>query len=252
MHFAVVTIFPEMVAPVLSHGIVGRALDSGIIRATTVNIRDFADDRHQVTDDRPFGGGCGMVMKPEPLAAAVRAAAADVPGGKRILLSPQGRRLDQPLASELAGEEGLILICGRYEGVDGRIEDGLVDLEVSIGDYVLSGGELAAMVLVDAVTRLIPGALGGEDSAVKDSFAGNLLEHAHYTRPRSFEGAEVPEVLLSGDHRAIGRWRLESSLLRTLVKRPDLLARRELEPEEIEVLEKWRARLAGILAAQAR
>ena len=249
MRFVIATIFPEMFEPFFSHGIVRRAIDSAIIEASCVNIRDFATDKHQMTDDRPYGGGCGMVMKPEPIAGAVRAAAARVPGAPRILLSPQGRVFDQQLAGELAAEPGLILICGRYEGTDARIENELVDLEVSIGDFVLSGGEIAAMLIVDALTRLIPGALGGADSAARDSFAEGLLEHAHYTRPPGFEGEEVPELLLSGDHGAIEKWRLESSLLRTLVKRPDLFDGLRLAPEEIAVLKKWHSRLGQILAA---
>lgn len=248
MQFLVATIFPEMFEPFLSRGIVGRAVDSGIISAGCINIRDFATGKHQMTDDRLFGGGCGMVMKPEPLAGAIRAAAAAAPGALRVLLSPQGRVFDQHLAGGLAAEKGLILICGRYEGTDERIETDLVDLEVSIGDFVLSGGEIAAMVIIDAVTRLMPGALGGTDSAAEDSFAEGLLEHAQYTRPRSFEGNEVPEVLLSGDHGAIEKWRRESSLLRTLVKRPDLLADRAFGAEDIAVLKKWHVRLSDILS----
>jgi tRNA (guanine37-N1)-methyltransferase len=248
MRFVIATIFPDMFEPFLAHGIVGRAIDGGIVSAGCVNIRDFATDKHQMTDDRLYGGGCGMVMKPEPLAGAVRAAAAMAPGAPRVLLSPQGRVLDQRLAGALAAEKGLILICGRYEGTDERIEADLVDLEVSIGDFVLSGGEIAAMVIIDAVTRLMPGALGGADSADMDSFADGLLEHAQYTRPRSFEGNDVPDVLLSGDHGAIKKWRRESSLLRTLVKRPDLFEKRALGPEEIAVLNKWHTRLGDILS----
>jgi tRNA (guanine37-N1)-methyltransferase len=248
MQFVIATIFPEMFEPFLSRGIVGRAVDSGIISAGCINIRDFATDKHQMTDDRLYGGGCGMVMKPEPLAGAVRAAAAMAPGAPRVLLSPQGRVLDQRLTGGLAAENGLILICGRYEGTDERIASDLVDLEVSIGDFVLSGGETAAMVIIDAVTRLIPGALGGPDSAAQDSFTEGLLEHAQYTRPRSFEGEDVPDVLLSGNHGAIEKWRRESSLLRTLVKRPDLFENRALGPDDIAVLKKWHSRLSGILS----
>ena len=248
MQFVIATIFPEMFDPFLSHGIVRRAIESGIIEADCINVRDFAKDKHQMTDDRPYGGGCGMVMKPEPLAGAVRAAAGRAPGAAKILLSPQGRVFDQQLAKELATEDGLILICGRYEGTDERIESDLVDLEVSIGDFVLSGGEIAAMIIVDALTRLIPGALGGAESAAKDSFAEGLLEHAHYTRPRRFEGEDVPDVLLSGDHGAIEQWRLESSLLRTLVKRPDLFNNRQLASEEKAVLANWHSRLGDILS----
>jgi tRNA (guanine37-N1)-methyltransferase len=235
MHFAVLTIFPEMLDPFFGHGVIRQAIQAGVITAAAVNIRDFAAGRHRVTDDRPFGGGCGMVMKPEPLSAAINATKAGLPAARTILLSPQGRPFDQALASELASLPGLILVCGRYEGVDERV-GALIDLELSIGDFVLSGGELAAMVVVDAVARLVPGVLGGEESSSRDSFGGHLLEHAHYTRPRCFEGQDVPEVLLSGDHARIERWRNETALVRTLLKRPELLATRPLAPEEMALL----------------
>jgi tRNA (guanine37-N1)-methyltransferase len=202
-----------------------------------------------MTDDRPFGGGSGMVMKPEPLAAAIRATSQTMNGAKTVLLTPQGRIFDQQMARELASFEGLILVCGRYEGVDERICHDLIDYEISIGDYVLTGGELAAMVLMDAVTRLIPGALGGEDAAEKDSFSDGLLEHAHYTRPRIFEGRAVPEVLLSGHHQEIENWRLESSVMRTLLKRPDLLQNKDLTPQERQILKNWRWAIEKILGS---
>jgi tRNA (guanine37-N1)-methyltransferase len=188
-----------------------------------------------------------MVMKPEPLAAAIRATSQTMQGAKAVLLTPQGRIFDQQMARELASNAGLILVCGRYEGVDERICHDLIDYEISIGDYVLTGGELAAMVLMDAVTRLIPGALGGEDAAEKDSFSDGLLEHAHYTRPRIFEGRAVPEVLLSGHHQEIENWRLESSVMRTLLKRPDLLHDKELTSQERRILKKWRQEIVAIL-----
>jgi tRNA (guanine37-N1)-methyltransferase len=247
MNFAVLTIFPEMFDPFWEHGIVRRAIEGKIIQASAVSIRNFAEDRHQATDDRPYGGGSGMVMKPEPLAATIREASKTMPGAKTVLLTPQGRMFNQQMARELASCGGLILVCGRYEGVDERICDDLIDYEISIGDYVLTGGELAGMVIMDAVTRLIPGALGGEDAAEKDSFSDGLLEHAHYTRPRIFEDREVPEVLLSGHHQEIERWRRESSLMRTLLKRPDLLEQRELPNEEIEVLRRWGSQIRKIL-----
>jgi tRNA (guanine37-N1)-methyltransferase len=249
MLFTVLTIFPEMFDPFWQHGIVRRAIEHRIIRASAVNIRDYAEDRHQVTDDRPYGGGSGMVMKPEPLAAAIRATSQTMQGAKAVLLTPQGRIFDQQMARELASNAGLILVCGRYEGVDERICHDLIDYEISIGDYVLTGGELAAMVLMDAVTRLIPGALGGEDAAEKDSFSDGLLEHAHYTRPRIFEDRAVPEVLLSGHHQEIENWRLESSVMRTLLKRPDLLRDKELTPQERRILKKWRQEIAAILGS---
>ena len=192
MFFTVLTIFPEMFEPFWAHGIIRKAIEEQKISASAINIRDYADDRHQVTDDRPYGGGSGMVMKPEPLAGAIRDAARKTASARTVLLSPQGRVFDQNMARELSTMEGLILVCGRYEGVDERVCHDLIDIEISTGDYVLTGGELAAMIIIDAVTRLIPGALGGEQAAEKDSFADGLLEHAHYTRPGNFEGREVP------------------------------------------------------------
>ena len=239
MKFVVLTIFPEMFDPFWAHGIIRKAIEEKKILTSTINIRDYAQDRHQVTDDRPYGGGSGMVMKPEPLAGAIRAAAQTVPEAKTVLLTPQGRVFDQRMAQELASWDGLVLVCGRYEGVDERVCRDLVDYEISIGDYVLTGGELAAMIVIDATTRLIPGVLGGEQAAEKDSFSDGLLEHAHYTRPRIFEGREVPEVLLSGHHQEIEKWRLESSLMRTLLKRSDLLQKKDLNRQEIEILKKW-------------
>jgi tRNA (guanine37-N1)-methyltransferase len=233
-----------------SHGMLRKAIEQASVTASTLNIRDFATDRHQVTDDRPYGGGCGMVMKPEPLAAAIRAAKARVPEARTVLMSPQGRVFDQALAREMAALPGLILICGRYEGVDDRLGRELIDDELSIGDYVLTGGEVAAMAVIDAVIRLIPGVLGGEDSAARDSFSDGRLEHPHFTRPPVFEGAEVPAVLLTGHHGNIERWRREASLLRTLVNRPDLLRERPLSAEEVEVLKRWQADVGRLLAEQ--
>jgi len=229
------------------HGIVRRAIEHDKISAAAINIRDYAADRHQVTDDRPYGGGSGMVMKPEPLAAAIRAASEKQTGAKTVLLTPQGRVFNQKMAWELATLEGLVLVCGRYEGIDERICRDLIDYEISLGDYVLTGGELAAMIVIDAVTRLIPGALGGEDAAEKDSFSDDLLEHAHYTRPAGFEGQEVPAVLMSGHHQEIERWRLESSVMRTLLKRPDLLHSKDLTRQEREILENWSRKINKIL-----
>jgi tRNA (guanine37-N1)-methyltransferase len=247
MHFKVLTIFPEMFDLFWNHGIVRRAIEHNKIFASAVNIRNYAEDRHQVTDDRPYGGGSGMVMKPEPLAAAIRDASESPAGARTVLLTPQGRVFNQTMAQELASAEGLILVCGRYEGVDERICHELIDYEISIGDYVLTGGELAAMTIIDAVTRLIPGALGGENAAEKDSFSEDLLEHAHYTRPANFEGREVPEVLMSGHHQEIEKWRLESSVMRTLLKRPDLLHKKNLSRHECEILKKWRREIETIL-----
>jgi tRNA (guanine37-N1)-methyltransferase len=239
MIFLVLTIFPEMLDAFWAHGIIRRAIAHKKIFPSVVPIRDYAEDRHQMTDDRPYGGGSGMVMKPEPLAGAIRAAKKKAPSAKTILLTPQGRRFNQQRAQELAAGSALILVCGRYEGVDERVSDAFIDYEISIGDYVMTGGEMAAMVIIDAVTRLIPGTLGNADSAQKDSFSDDLLEHAHYTRPRNFEGSEIPDVLISGHHREIEQWRLESSVMRTLLKRPDLLQNRKLTDPEVAVLKKW-------------
>ena len=240
MNVCVLTLFPELFDPFWDHGIIRRAVQGGNINPVTINIREHAKGRHRVTDDRPYGGGCGMVMKPEPLAAALAEANTRVPSATTILLSPQGRRFDQRLAQSLVSADGIILVCGRYEGVDERFVDRHVDAEISIGDFVLTGGELGAMVVIDAVTRLIPGVLGNADSAVSDTFCDGLVEHAHYTRPPTFEALSVPDVLLSGDHQEIDRWRRESALIRTVLKRPDLLETREFSPQERAILEKWR------------
>ena len=247
MHFTVLTIFPEMFDAFWAHGIIRRAIDHKKIFPSVIPTRDYAKDRHQMTDDRPYGGGSGMVMKPEPLAGAIRAAQKKALSAKTILLTPQGRRFNQQMAQKLAASSALILVCGRYEGVDERVSDAFIDYEISIGDYVMTGGELAAMVIIDAVTRLIPGTLGNEDSAQKDSFSDDLLEHAHYTRPRNFEGSEIPDVLISGHHREIEQWRLESSVMRTLLKRPDLLQNRKLNDQEIAVLKKWYRKIGSLL-----
>ena len=238
MDFRILTIFPEIFDSFLSHGIIRRAMEAKIISVRPMDIRDFAKGKHRITDDRPYGGGAGMVMKPEPLASAISEAKKQLPGGKTILLSPQGRPFKQSVASELSLLDGLIFICGRYEGFDERIYP-YIDDEISIGDYVLTGGEPAAMVIIDAVTRLLPGSLGSEDSAENDSFSDHRLEHAHFTRPPEFEDESVPGVLLSGNHGEIENWRLESSLVRTLLKRPDLLERKELSTKEKEILKRW-------------
>jgi tRNA (guanine37-N1)-methyltransferase len=251
MKFVVLTIFPEMLRSFQDHGMIRRAIENGLVSLEPIDVRDFAVGRHRVTDDRPYGGGCGMVMKPEPLAAAIRATKRRAPSAKTLLLTPQGRVFDQTLAGQLAGEAALILVCGRYEGIDERIHLKHIDAEISIGDYVLTGGEPAAMVVIDAVARLVPGVLGGADSAQRDSFSDGLIEHAHYTRPPVFEGDPAPSVLLSGNHGAIEAWRLESSLIRTFLKRKDLLEQRSLSPREIDILKKWCADLERILQAQS-
>jgi tRNA (guanine37-N1)-methyltransferase len=238
MRFDVLTIFPEMIQGYLKEGILARAAKRDLIRTGVTDIRAFAKGAHKNTDDRPFGGGDGMVMKPGPIYRALRSVRRVGERGLVLLLTPQGEQLDQNMAWELSREEQLILICGRYEGIDERIRKLCVDREVSIGDYVLSGGELAALVLMDAVSRLVPGVLGGEKSAQEDSFEGGLLEYPQYTRPRVFLGEGIPEVLLSGNHQEIRRWRRVQSLKRTLEKRPDLLHNIVLTPQDEATLEK--------------
>lgn len=233
MDIAVVTLFPEMFSAVSDYGVTGRAVSSGGLAISCVNPRDFAADRHQTVDDRPYGGGPGMVMMAPPLAQAINEAKARVAqGAKVIYLSPQGQTLSQQRLEVLAQEPALVLLAGRYEGVDERLINELVDEELSIGDYVLSGGELAAMVVIDAVSRLLPGVLGHPLSAQQDSFTDGLLDCPHYTRPETYQGSSVPAVLTSGNHEAIRRWRLKQSLGRTWQRRPDLLEKRDLSEEQ--------------------
>ena len=225
MHVDILTLFPEVFEPFLSASIVGRARREGLLSTACTNFRDFAQDSHRSVDDKPYGGGPGMVLKCEPVFAAVRHLEAEAPAPPaRILLTPQGRRLDQALLEDLAGRPALLLICGHYEGFDERIRLGLSPLEISLGDYVLSGGEAAAMTLVDGITRLLPGALGDEESVVEESFADGLLEYPQYTRPPEFENMRVPDVLVSGHHGEVARWRREQRLERTRRRRPDLPA----------------------------
>jgi tRNA (guanine37-N1)-methyltransferase len=231
----IVTLFPGLVEPALGESMIGRARARGLVDIRVVNLRDYAEGRHRVTDDSPFGGGGGMILKPEPLFAAV--AALRTPGARVILMDPRGRLLTQSMAWELAEARHLIVLSGRYEGVDERVGERLVDDAVSIGDYVLTGGELPALVMTDAVVRLIPGVLGGEDAARRESFAEGLLEPPQYTRPEEFQGARVPSVLLSGDHARIERWRRTQALYRTWRWRPDLLAGARLTDEERRLVE---------------
>jgi tRNA (guanine37-N1)-methyltransferase len=243
--FEILTIFPGMFASPLEASIVGKARERGIIDVRVHNVRDYAVDKHQMTDDRPFGGGEGMVMKPEPIAAALRAIRDNGPPSRVVLLTPQGRLFNQEIAREFSLLPGLTLICGRYEGVDERVAEHFTDDQVSIGDYILTGGELAAMIIVDAVTRLIPGTLGNEDSASADSFSEPFLEYPQYTRPQNFEGRTVPEILLSGNHENIRRWRRGQALLRTKMRRPDLFARLSLTPEDLLLLEAARKEMGS-------
>jgi tRNA (guanine37-N1)-methyltransferase len=235
MRLDIITIFPEIFRGVFDFGIIRRAAETKLIEIGIHDLRDFTEDRHRQVDDRPFGGGAGMVMKPEPLFRAVEALRSTAAGASVVLLSPQGRLFTQELALEYSTRPQLVLICGRYEGVDERVVEHLVDDEVSIGDYVLSGGEIPAMVVVDAVTRLIPGAVGCEESTQRESFMGGLLDHPHYTRPAEFRGLKIPEVLLRGNHAEIEKWRRRKAIEKTLSRRPDLIRsvsnerRKELE-----------------------
>ena len=238
MRFDVFTLFPEVFKPYLEASIVQRARERGLVEVKVHNIRDWATDKHHVTDDEPYGGGGGMVMKPEPIFSAVEGVLGSSPGCPVILLTPQGRPFNQGVAFELASQPHLALLSGRYEGVDERVRLHLVSDEISIGDYVLSGGELPAMVLIDAITRLLPGALGDPDGAQDDSHASGLLEYPHYTRPAEYRGWRVPDALVSGDHARINRWRREQALLRTWQRRPDLLSSAALNESDLEFLAK--------------
>ena len=261
MRFELITLFPEMFAPVLNSGVVGRAIESGLIKIKSWNPRDFTHDRHRTVDDRPYGGGPGMLMKVQPLQDAILAAKkqninddscdkfesnvglekndSQVLKTHTIYLSPQGNKLDHKKVLELLQYDVLILVSGRYEGVDERLINSEIDEEISIGDFVLSGGELASMVLLDAVSRLVPGVLGHKDSAVEDSFVNGLLDHPHYTRPDTFQGQAVPDVLMSGDHEKIRRWRLKQSLGKTWLRRSELLKNIELNTEQQLLLQEF-------------
>ena len=235
MRIDLLTLFPEFFASPLSQSMLHRAQVQGAVTYTVINLRDFATDRHQVTDDRPFGGGPGMVMKIEPLVAAIRMAKERDPETRVILLGPGGAAFNQAKALELAGMSHLLLICGHYEGVDERIHF-YIDEELSIGDYILTGGEIPALIVADAVTRLLPGVLGGVGATEEESFQDGLLEYPHYTRPRVFEAHEVPQVLLEGDHQRIARWRRQQAMARTVTRRPDLLAGAVLSKEDREFI----------------
>jgi len=243
MRAAIVTLFPDMFAAISEYGVTGRAIRNGLVNLAFWNPRDFTRDRHRTVDDRPYGGGPGMLMKTEPVAEAIMAAKAALPSAKVIYLTPQGRVLDQAAINRLARQEALILLCGRYEGIDERVIESQVDEEWSLGDYVLSGGGVAAMACLDAIIRLQPGALGHEDSAEEDSFMQGLLDCPHYTRPEHYAGKSVPPVLLSGDHEAIRKWRLQQSLGRTWQRRPELLERMTLNDEQRALLDAFIAQV---------
>ncbi|HEY3312401.1 MAG TPA: tRNA (guanosine(37)-N1)-methyltransferase TrmD [Anaerolineales bacterium] len=237
MRFDVFTLLPDTFAPYLQASILQKASERGLLEFNIHNIRDYTHDRHHSTDDTPYGGGGGMVMKPEPVFEAVESVLGSSPVCPVILMTPQGRVFNQKIALELASQPQIALLCGRYEGIDERIREHLVTDEISIGDYVLTGGELPALILIDAIARLLPGVLGDPDGAMDDSHASGLLEYPHYTRPPEFRGWGVPEPLLSGDHGRIAKWRREKSLLRTLAKRPDLLDSAPLDPKDLKFIE---------------
>lgn len=240
MRIGVVSLFPEMVATIAEYGVVGRALSRERLSLVLENPREYADDSHRTVDDRPYGGGPGMVMKFEPLAGALQAARSRMPEGSPVVyLSPQGEVFDQAAAKRFSALPGVILLAGRYEGIDERLVESQVDEEISLGDFVLSGGEIAAMALIDAVVRLLPGVLGDDESAEQDSFVDGLLDCPHYTRPEVVDGRKVPEVLLSGDHARIARWRMRQALGRSFTRRPDLLEKLELNDEQQELLDEF-------------
>ena len=241
MRIDILTVFPEMFEPALETGIVGRAIRNGLADVRVYDLRDFTHDRHHSTDDSPFGGGPGMVMRPDPLFEAVAALQPDA-GASVVALTPQGNVFDQRTAERLSGLDQIVLICGRYEGIDERVIRMLATEEISVGDYVLSGGEIPAMLIVDSVVRLLPDALGhGSEALADDSHTSGLLQHPQYTRPADFAGAQVPEVLLSGDHEAIRKWRRREALRRTLERRPDMLRNASLSSEDLRILEELRS-----------
>ena len=240
MQFSVISLFPEMVNAVAEYGVVGRAIDNEIVTLQCVNPRDFTTDVHRTVDDRPYGGGPGMVMKFEPIAAAIDKARETMPQGTRVIcMSPQGAPFDQAAARRLTGLPGVVLLAGRYEGIDERLIEAKVDEEMSLGDYVLSGGEIAAMAVIDATVRLLPGVLGDDESALQDSFSDGLLDHPHFTRPEVIDGRTVPEVLLSGDHAKIRRWRMKQAIGRSYTRRPELVEKLDLDVEQKQLLAEY-------------
>lgn len=245
MRIEVVTLFPELIQQALKVGVLGRAVDRGIVTVGCEDPRAHTRDVHRTVDDRPYGGGPGMVLKPEPMSAAIDAAAARVPGGPRIYMSAQGEPFTQAMAQEFSKLPGMTLVAGRYEGLDERVIESRIDREVSVGDYVLSGGEFPALVVIDAVARLLPGVLGDERSAVEESFDNGLLDWPHYTRPVEFEGRTVPEVLQGGHHADIQRWRLKQAVARTYLRRPDLIAKGGLPADAAKLLDEFLAEREG-------
>jgi tRNA (guanine37-N1)-methyltransferase len=240
MHIEVVTLFPALIQDALRYGVLGRAIERGLLRVGTVDPRSFTHDAHRTVDDRPYGGGPGMVLKPEPLCAAIDHALARVPAGsQRVALSAQGPLLTQACVAQWAHQPGMVLVAGRYEGIDERVLELSIDQEISVGDYVVSGGEMPALVVIDALARLLPGALGDVRSNLEESFETGLLDWPHYTRPEVYRGRRVPEVLTSGDHAAIGRWRARQSVGRTWLRRPELIGKAPLDGERAGLLEEY-------------
>lgn len=244
MRFDILTLFPEFFVSPMNASIIGKAISAGVLSVNTHNIRDYATDKHHTADDSPYGGGHGMVMKPEPLVGAIEDVSARAGRPKRILVTPQGTPLTQTVARALSAEAGLMIICGRYEGIDERVRR-FVDIEISVGDYVLTGGEIAALAIIDTVARFVPGVLGEPESADSESFSDGLLEYPQYTRPEEFRGMKVPEVLLSGNHGEIARWRRAEAIRRTYLRRPDLLEKLELGPSERDIIEKIKSERQG-------
>lgn len=247
MHFHVITLFPEMIEQACSFGVLGRAIKQGIVNVSCWNPRDYTQDRHRTVDDKPYGGGPGMLMKVQPLADAITAAKQQAGQDVKVIyLSPQGKRLKQSAVKTMTEHESYILIAGRYEGIDERLIDQLVDEEWSIGDYVLSGGEMPALIMIDAVARMLPGVLGDDESAQQDSFMEGLLDYPHYTRPEKVDGQKVPAVLLSGDHKAIAHWRQRQALGRTWLRRPDLFKGLQLDEEQKQMLAEFQLEQGGV------
>jgi tRNA (guanine37-N1)-methyltransferase len=238
IRFDVLSIFPEMLISPLSFSLLKKAQEKGLLSIRLHDIRNWAEDKHKMTDDAPYGGGCGMVMKVEPVEKALAAVKGSIDDSLVVLMTPQGETFNQKIATELAGKKQIIIICGRYEGVDERIREHLADREISIGDYIITGGELSALVLIDAVSRLVPGVLGNEESTVRESFSHDLLEYPQYTRPAEYKGWKVPDVLVSGNHAEIELWQINESLKRTYKRRPDLLEKINLSGEEKKYLER--------------
>ncbi len=239
MHIEIITLFPEMVLNLTTYGVIGRAIENKLVDLNVLNLRDFSDDSNRRVDDRPYGGGPGMVLQYEPLKKAIQKATQNTSKSHVVCFSPQGNRLEQADVKRLGAYPHVVLVAGRYEGIDERLVEAEIDEEISIGDYVVSGGELPAMVLVDALLRQLPGVLGHEESAIQDSFVDGLLDCPHYTRPESIDGRNVPKVLLQGDHQAIAQWRMKQSLGRTYLRRPDLIAKAKLSDEQRRLLEEF-------------